>query len=154
MDSTLALIPWDPDTDKVVAKIEENSRPEGGGWALVLNALRNPSPGRTLDQVYTSLGTVLEKQANRAAHALGMGPHVVTQNIKLYLGTGEERVRQLELLRTSVTPKLKECCIKLVKYTLPCVVAICFVTTYITNHNLHFTALNPPKRSIRPSNTS
>ncbi|KAF7358515.1 hypothetical protein MVEN_00902400 [Mycena venus] len=120
MNSSRAVVPWNPDSNKVVAKIPENSRPESGKWAVVvLNALLSPSPGRTLDRMYTSLGTALEKQANRAAYTLGLGPHVIAQKIKSYFGNGEERIQQLELLRTSVPPKLEKKCLKLMKYTLP-----------------------------------
>ncbi|KAJ6540654.1 hypothetical protein B0H19DRAFT_1313389 [Mycena capillaripes] len=108
-----------PDANKVVAKIDENSRPEGGRWGLVLHALLNPSPGRTLDEVYRSLGKAAEKQANRVAYKLGLGPHVVANKIKASFGNGEERVQQLELLRSSVPPKLEKRCSKLMKYTQP-----------------------------------
>jgi hypothetical protein len=116
-----ALIPWDPDANKAVAKKDENSRPNGGRWALVLTAILSPSPGRTLDQVYTSLGKVLQKQANRAAHTCGMGPHVVGQKIKSYFGDGQDRVQKLELLRTSgpALPELEKRCLKLMGYALP-----------------------------------
>ncbi|KAF7346002.1 hypothetical protein MVEN_01622900 [Mycena venus] len=67
MATSLALISWDPDAMKAVAKLDENSRPDGDRWALIRNAILSPSPGRTLDRVYTSLGKVLEKQANKAA---------------------------------------------------------------------------------------
>ncbi|KAJ7835209.1 hypothetical protein B0H14DRAFT_2590473 [Mycena olivaceomarginata] len=107
MASSLSLIPWNqPDANKAVAKIDENSRPEGGKWGLVLHAFLNPSPGRTLDQA-------VEKQANRAEYSLGLGPHVVANKIKAYFGDGEERGQRLELLRTSVPPKLEKRCLKL-----------------------------------------
>ncbi|KAJ6540616.1 hypothetical protein B0H19DRAFT_1175959 [Mycena capillaripes] len=109
MSSSLALIPWNqPNANKAVAKIDENSRLEGGRWGIVLHALLNPSPGRTLDEVYQSLGKAAEKQANRVAYKLGLGPHVVANKIKAYFGDGEERVQQLELLLSSVPPKLEE----------------------------------------------
>ncbi|KAJ7731474.1 hypothetical protein B0H14DRAFT_3616246 [Mycena olivaceomarginata] len=116
MASSLSLIPWNqPDANKAVAKIDENSRPEGGKWGLVLHAFSflNPSPGRTLDQVYRSLAKAVEKQANRAEYSLGLGPHVVANKIKAYFGDGEERGQRLELLRTSVPPKLEKRCLKL-----------------------------------------
>jgi hypothetical protein len=87
----------------------------------MLSGLLSLSPGRTLDRVYTSLGKVLETQVNHAAHSLGLGPHVVTQKIKSYFGDGEERVLQLDLLRTSTRPELEILCRKLTRYTLPCV---------------------------------
>ncbi|KAF7328218.1 High osmolarity signaling protein SHO1 [Mycena venus] len=119
MATSLALIRWDAEPNKAVAIIDKNSRPDGGRWALVLHALLHPSPGRTLDRMYTSLGGVLEKRANKVAYALGLGPHVVAQKIKSYFGNGEQRVQQLELLRTSVPPRLEKQCIKLIGYTLP-----------------------------------
>ncbi|KAF7333391.1 High osmolarity signaling protein SHO1 [Mycena venus] len=119
MATTKALVLWDPYTDQVVAKIDENSQPEGGRWALVLNALVSGCPGRTLDHVYSSLGAVLEKQANRAAYSLGLGPHVVAQKIKSSFGNGEDRVQRLELLRSSTSQKLEKKCLKLLKYTMP-----------------------------------
>ncbi|KAF8159102.1 hypothetical protein K438DRAFT_1986028 [Mycena galopus ATCC 62051] len=119
MSSTNALIPWDPHASTAVATIPENSRPEGGKWALLLNALLSPSPGRTLDRVYTSIGNVLETQANRAAYTFGLGPHVAAGKIQAHFGDGEERVRQLELLRITAPLKLEMKCLKLMKYTLP-----------------------------------
>ncbi len=115
-----ALIPWDPDSNKAVAKTEENG-PDGGRWALMRSGLWSPSPGRTLDRMYTSLGKALETQANRAAYSFGLGPHVVAQKIKSHFGNGEERALQLESLCTSIPPKLEKGCCKLMKYALPCV---------------------------------
>jgi hypothetical protein len=115
-----AIVRWDPNSNQAVAEIEEN-RPKGGKWVLILNSLLSPSPGRTLDRVYTSLGKVLETQANRAADSLGLGPHVVAQKIKSSFGNGKERVMQVELLLASIPPKLEKWCHKLMKYALPCV---------------------------------
>ncbi|KAJ6540682.1 hypothetical protein B0H19DRAFT_1269226 [Mycena capillaripes] len=84
-----------------------------------LHALLNPSPGRTLDELYHSLGKAAEKQANRVAYKLGLGPHVVANKIKAYFGDGEERVQRLELLCSMVTPKHEKQCSKLMKYTQP-----------------------------------
>ncbi|KAF7337816.1 Cyclin N-terminal domain-containing protein [Mycena venus] len=114
-----ALILWDPHSNHALAKTDETSRPGGGRWAIILKALSSPSPGRTLDRVYTSLGSVLEKQANRAAYNLGVGPHAVAQKIQAYFGDCEQRVERLEDLRTSLPPKLEKQCLKLVKYTMP-----------------------------------
>jgi hypothetical protein len=74
-----ALVLWNP---LPVVRLDESSRPRGGMWAVIRNAILSPSPGRTLDQFYTALDTVLEKQANHAAHALGLGPHIVAEKIK------------------------------------------------------------------------
>ncbi|KAF7370247.1 High osmolarity signaling protein SHO1 [Mycena sanguinolenta] len=119
MASSLAVIPWNAESNKAVTKIDENSRPEGGKWALLLKAIRSPTSGRTLDQVYTTLGKALETQANRAAYALGLGPQVVAQKIKVYFGNGDETIQRLELLATTVPPKLEKRCLKLMKYALP-----------------------------------
>ncbi|KAJ7231848.1 hypothetical protein B0H12DRAFT_1239815 [Mycena haematopus] len=121
MASSLAVIPWVPETNNAVATIDQNSRPEGGKWAVFFNVLRSPNPGRTLDQVFTSLGKALETKANRAAYTLGLGPDVVAQKIKAYFGVSEECVQRLEVLATSVPPKLEKKCLKLMKYALPCV---------------------------------
>jgi hypothetical protein len=115
-----ALVLWNPHSTQVVTKTEEN-RPGGGRWALMLNGFLSPSPGRTLDRVYTSLGKVLERQANRAAYSFGLGPHVVAQKIKYYFVNGKERVLKLESLHTSIPPKLEKRCYKLMKYALLCV---------------------------------
>jgi hypothetical protein len=114
-----ALVPWNPPAKGTVTKTED-TRPDGGRWALMLNGL-SPSPGRTLDRVYTSLGKVLETQANRAAYSFGLGSHIVAQKIKSYFGNGEERVLKLESLYTSIPPKFQKWCHKLMKYALPCV---------------------------------
>ncbi len=113
-----ALVPWEPNSSRAVVKIEENHL-DGGRWVLILNALLSPSPCRTLDRVYTSLG---KTQANRAAYSFGLGPHIVAQKIKSYFGNGEERVAQLESLHSSIPPKLEKRCDKLMRYALPCVV--------------------------------
>ncbi|KAF7356156.1 Protein kinase domain-containing protein [Mycena venus] len=114
-----ALIPWDPPSNPTVVRPQEVSCSTGGKWTLVLHAFSSPCPGRTLDRLYTSLGQVLEKQANRAAYNLGLGPHIVAQKIKSYFGHGEERVQRLGLLQTAAPPKLQKRCIKLLKYTVP-----------------------------------
>ncbi|KAJ6456057.1 hypothetical protein C8R45DRAFT_1186862 [Mycena sanguinolenta] len=119
MASSLAVIPWNVESNNAVVKIDENSRPEGGRWALFLKAIQSPTSGRTLDQVYTTLGKAVEKQANRAAYVFGLGPQVVAQKIKVYFGNGDETVQRLELLATSVPLKLEKRCWKLMKYALP-----------------------------------
>ncbi|KAJ7824716.1 kinase-like domain-containing protein [Mycena olivaceomarginata] len=121
MASSLALIPWNqPGANKAVATMDENSRPEGGKWAAIRHALLNPSPGRTLHQMYTSLGGVLEEQANKAAYTLGLGPHVAAEKIKSYLGNGDDRLQRLGALSTTTVPsKLEKRCSKLVRYSLP-----------------------------------
>jgi hypothetical protein len=119
MATSQALIPWEPVTNTGVVTIQENSRSQGGRWALILNAFLSPSPGRTMDQVYTAAGKVLETQANRVAYKLGLGPHAIAWKIKAYFGDAEQRVQALEFLRTTVPTKLKKLCSKLIKYSLP-----------------------------------
>ncbi|KAJ7358354.1 hypothetical protein DFH08DRAFT_802189 [Mycena albidolilacea] len=119
MASNQALIPWEPVADNGVVAIQENPQPEDGRWTLFLNAFLSPSPGRTLNHVYTSVGKVLETQANRVAYKLGLGPHVIAGKIKLHFGDTEHRMQQLELLRTTVPPKLEKQCLRLMKYTVP-----------------------------------
>jgi hypothetical protein len=141
MSASQALILWTPPwtlpaTNGTVTA-QENSRPEGGRWALFLNAFLSPSPGRTLDRVYTAAGKVLETQANRVAYKLGLGPHVIAGKIKLHFGEGEHRVQQLELLRITVPPKLEKRCLKLMKYSLPyvyCVEILPIVIDRITQY--------------------
>ncbi|KAF7338986.1 WD40 repeat-like protein [Mycena venus] len=82
-------------------------------WGLGILSKLTPSPGQTLNHVYTFLGEVLQARANRAAHNLGLGPYPVTQKIKHYFGADEERRRKLELLQISMDPKLKKRCGKL-----------------------------------------
>jgi hypothetical protein len=137
MTSSQALIPWEPISNNGVVATHENSRPEGKKWALVLNAFLSPSPGRTLNQVYTAAGKVLETHANRVAFKLGLGPHVISGKIKLHFGGGEHRMQQLELLRTTVSKKIEKQCLKLMKYSLPyvcCVGILPIVIDRVTQH--------------------
>jgi hypothetical protein len=87
-----------------------------------------------LDQVYSTLGKALERQANRVAYSLGLGPHVLARKLASYFGNGEERIQRLKLLRTSVPPKLEKQCLKLVKYTLPWVVSYDYRIIYSTRY--------------------
>ncbi|KAF7368795.1 hypothetical protein MVEN_00204600 [Mycena venus] len=81
--------------------------------------LFSPCPGRSLDQLHSALGWIVEKQANCTAHSMGLGPYVVPQKIKLYFGSGQERAQRLEPLRNSIPPKLAKQCRNFVKFTLP-----------------------------------
>ncbi|KAJ7667164.1 hypothetical protein B0H14DRAFT_3694790 [Mycena olivaceomarginata] len=119
MATSQALIPWEPVSNNGVVATQENSHPKGKKWALILNAFLSPSPGRTLDHMYTAAGKVLETHANRVAFKLGLGPHVIAGKIKLHFGDGEHRMQQLELLRTTVSKKIEKQCLKLMKYSLP-----------------------------------
>lgn len=131
-----ALIPWNPHSSLTLIRNQEDSRPHGI-WALMLHALSNPSPGRTLDRLYTSWGRVLETQANRAAYHLGLGPGIIAQNIRSHFGTGEQRVLQLECLQDSIPSNLEKHCSKLMRYTLPCGSSTCltFIIAYILHHS-------------------
>ncbi|KAJ7824284.1 hypothetical protein B0H14DRAFT_3145728 [Mycena olivaceomarginata] len=119
MTSSQALIPWEPVASNGVVTIPENSRPEGGRWALFLNAFLSPSPGRTLNRVYSTAGKVLETQANRVAYKLGPRSSCHRRENKLHFGDGEHRMQQLELLQTTVSKKIEKWCLKLMKYSLP-----------------------------------
>ncbi|KAF7353499.1 Kinase-like protein [Mycena sanguinolenta] len=106
-----ALIPWDPDARNKLTRINEAP----SRWVGLI-----PVPvGRLWNPVYTKLGHDLGKKANRVAHSLGLGPHVVVKKIKASFGNGKERVQQLELLHTAVPPNLEKWCKKLMKYALP-----------------------------------
>ncbi|KAJ7937932.1 hypothetical protein B0H13DRAFT_1852220 [Mycena leptocephala] len=91
----------------------------GSIWGSTKRAEYTVTDSRTLNQIYTFLGRVLEKQANRTAHGLGLSPHAKTQKIKSDFGNGGKRVLQLQLLRDSMSPELGKHCCKLMKYTLP-----------------------------------
>lgn len=119
-----ALIVWNLRTDQTVRKTREDPQPEGR-WALILNSVLHPHPGRTLDRIYTSWGRALEAQANHIAYSLGLGPLAMTQKIKCYFGEGEQRALQLEQLRKAGAPKLGKQCSKLMGYSLPCVSSAC-----------------------------
>jgi hypothetical protein len=66
------------------------------------------------------LGKFAESRANRAAYSMGLGPDIVAKKIKLFFGNDNQRVLQLDLLRKSMTPKLKKYCWKLMEYAHPC----------------------------------
>ncbi|KAF8185494.1 hypothetical protein K438DRAFT_1049285 [Mycena galopus ATCC 62051] len=84
-------------------------------WAMI----RNPVPGRTLDEVYSVIGQTLETHANRAAHRLGLGPNVVAGKIASFFGTGAERQLRLSVLWDEIPEKLERNCFRLMEYTLP-----------------------------------
>ncbi|KAJ6488804.1 hypothetical protein C8R45DRAFT_247748 [Mycena sanguinolenta] len=117
MDPTYALILWSQDSTAVTTTGQRLRSEWQGLRDLALQW--SSSPGRTLGQAYTSLGSVVEKQANRMAHNLGLGPRAVSEKIQSHFGDGEERFRQLQQLRTSSSPTLERRCMKLMKYTLP-----------------------------------
>ncbi|KAJ7160262.1 hypothetical protein C8R46DRAFT_366164 [Mycena filopes] len=111
--NSAALILFHPHT--LVKRSEE--RDQGKNWALTLSGF-TLSPGRTLDRVYTVWGHALEKQANRVAHKIGLGPHATTQKLKVFFGDGEQRLLKLENLRTCTPSRVHNYCANLTKYTL------------------------------------
>ncbi|KAJ7837306.1 hypothetical protein B0H13DRAFT_1912557 [Mycena leptocephala] len=84
-------------------------------WAMI----RNPVPGRTLNELYSVIGQTLETHANRAAHRLGLGPNVVAGKITSFFGTGSERQLRLSALWDEIPEKLERNCFRLMEYTLP-----------------------------------
>jgi hypothetical protein len=113
-------------------------------WAILIN----PSPGRTLNEVYSTIGQSLEIRANRIADLLGLGPLAVARKITSFFGTGEKRHQQLNTLRNQIPIELIECCSKLMGYTLPCI--------WFSSSGTHiYCAFTPVpsrrKRSVRPS---
>ncbi|KAJ7134017.1 hypothetical protein C8R43DRAFT_1022198 [Mycena crocata] len=94
-----------------------SSRPPG---ALVQNTAAFIGPGRTLHDLYSTLGGAAEKHANRAAHNLGLGPAAVAERIRLFFGDGSERESKLVLLQEeSPGKRLEKDCVRLMKYALP-----------------------------------
>ncbi|KAJ7118146.1 hypothetical protein C8R44DRAFT_738098 [Mycena epipterygia] len=76
-------------------------------------------PGKTLHEIYCTLGDRAEKRANRAAHTLGLGPAAVAERIRIFLGDGTQRESALAQLRDGIPPKLEKDCGRLVQYALP-----------------------------------
>ncbi|KAJ7273163.1 caspase domain-containing protein [Mycena rebaudengoi] len=110
--TSIILYPSDSQRQLLLAETGEQS----------LQASRYPSgPGRTLDEIYTAAGLLVGKNANKAAHHLGLGPCAVARRICAFFGDGREREEKLEKLRTvsDDSHTLKKDCIKLMGYTLP-----------------------------------
>ncbi|KAJ7104865.1 hypothetical protein C8R44DRAFT_886895 [Mycena epipterygia] len=76
-------------------------------------------PGKTLHEMYSTLGARAEKHANRAAHSLGLGPVAVTERIRIFFGDGGERESALSDLRDRIPRRLQKDCGRLMKYALP-----------------------------------
>ncbi|KAJ7616138.1 hypothetical protein FB45DRAFT_873410, partial [Roridomyces roridus] len=76
-------------------------------------------PGKTLHELYSSLGNVAERHVNRVAHNLGLGPAAVAERIRLSFGDGVAREESLTQLACSPPRKLKKDCARLVKYAYP-----------------------------------
>ncbi|KAF7351987.1 hypothetical protein MVEN_01160900 [Mycena venus] len=93
--------------------------PNSGGnperWAVILGGV----PGRTLAEVYSTVGQALGTRTNRMAHRLGLGPEVVAQKIALFFSTGTERELQLAALRNEIPVKLERDSSRLMGYAFP-----------------------------------
>ncbi|KAJ7217477.1 hypothetical protein C8J57DRAFT_277256 [Mycena rebaudengoi] len=108
----MSVVPYtDPLSPEEAAESWRNAE----RWAMI----RNPVPGRTLNEVYSIVGQVLQTHANRAAHRLGLGPNVVAEKITSFFGTGEERQLRLIALWDEIPEKLERYCFRLMEYTLP-----------------------------------
>ncbi|KAJ6476865.1 hypothetical protein C8R45DRAFT_1157953 [Mycena sanguinolenta] len=110
---------------------------------LIKGSFSDPAPGRTLNQVYSTLGNLLERQANRAAHSCGHGPSAIADRIAAYFGTGEQRAAKLDELDAAACScrEVQAECSKLAKYTLPCesartqIQAFQYIVTTITRYH-------------------
>ncbi|KAJ7201142.1 hypothetical protein GGX14DRAFT_465941 [Mycena pura] len=111
---TQAIVPYTPVTEVVV----RDAQPDGR-WAALRSSFASPTPGRTLNQVYCSVGGAVERRTNRLAYRMGLGPHVPAEKIKSAFGDGEQRCLQLCAMRDEVPASLERECSRLIKYTLP-----------------------------------
>jgi hypothetical protein len=111
----MSVVPY---TDPLGPAEAAESWRDAARWAMI----RNPVPGRTLDEVYSVVGQVLQTHANRAAHRLGLGPNAVAAKITSYFGTGEDRQQRLIALWDEIPENLERYCFRLMEYTLPCAV--------------------------------
>ncbi|KAJ6542487.1 hypothetical protein DFH09DRAFT_1089042 [Mycena vulgaris] len=92
---------------------------QSSSGAIVKSTAGFIGPGKTLHEIYSSLGVMAERHANRAAHALGLGPVAVSERILIHFGDGRERESALNKLRTNIPRTLVKNCRKLVDYALP-----------------------------------
>ncbi|KAJ7115337.1 hypothetical protein C8R44DRAFT_739924 [Mycena epipterygia] len=76
-------------------------------------------PGKTLHEIYSTLGLSAEKYANRAAHTLGLGPRAVAHRIQAFFGDGYERESKLNLFGDHHFRRLEKDCLRLMEYALP-----------------------------------
>ncbi|KAJ7104902.1 hypothetical protein C8R44DRAFT_987793 [Mycena epipterygia] len=76
-------------------------------------------PGKTLHEIYSTLGDRAEKHANRAAHSLGLGPAAVAERIRIFFGDGSDRESALSQVQDGIPGKLEKACRRLMKYALP-----------------------------------
>ncbi|KAJ7111633.1 Rho GTPase activation protein [Mycena crocata] len=109
MEPSLALVSRPP--------LIVSSRPPG---TLVQTTATFSGPGRTLHELYSTLGGTAEKHANRAAHNLGLGSAATSERIRLFFGDGSQRESNLlQLKQESPGKKLEKDCVRLAKYALP-----------------------------------
>ncbi|KAJ7840700.1 hypothetical protein B0H14DRAFT_2587289 [Mycena olivaceomarginata] len=79
----------------------------------------SPSPGRTLDRVYTAAGKVLETQANRVAYKLGLGSSFIAGKLNCTLGRGNTGCNSWSSSESQSRQSSRKRCLKLMKYSLP-----------------------------------
>ncbi|KAJ7499915.1 hypothetical protein FB451DRAFT_47485 [Mycena latifolia] len=75
-------------------------------------------PGRTLHEIYSSLSSVAETSANRAAHILGLGPLAAATRIAAHFDDGHHRELKLDTLGNASSQNLGKNCSKLMDYAL------------------------------------
>ncbi|KAJ6570389.1 hypothetical protein B0H10DRAFT_1027880 [Mycena sp. CBHHK59/15] len=76
-------------------------------------------PGRTIHELYSSLGHSVEVYANRAAHRLGLGPNALASRIRDFFGDGDGRESKLNALAFCKFPSLEKYCVNLMQYARP-----------------------------------
>jgi hypothetical protein len=81
--------------------------------------LPRTGPGSTLHMVYSTLGVIADKQANRAAHSFGLGPNAVALRIRNFFGELCEKELKLAEMRRRTCRKLQRDCTQLMEYALP-----------------------------------
>ncbi|KAJ7113900.1 hypothetical protein C8R44DRAFT_229320 [Mycena epipterygia] len=106
--SSLALTPINP--------LPTSPRPPG---VLSQSPASFTGPGKTVHELYSTLGSKAEKYANRAAHSLGLGPTAVAERIHIFFGDGNQRESALSDLQEGIPRDLEKDCKRLMKYALP-----------------------------------
>ncbi|KAF7318810.1 hypothetical protein HMN09_00216300 [Mycena chlorophos] len=86
-------------------------------------AIRRPLtiavPGRTLENAYTRLGNVAERQANKLAHAFGRGPLAAHEHIERFMGVYSACEAKLEEINKKPPEELQRYCSRLLEYAFP-----------------------------------
>ncbi|KAJ7135684.1 caspase domain-containing protein [Mycena epipterygia] len=75
--------------------------------------------GSTLYQAYSSMGLFAQRHANKAAHAVGLGPQAMVDRIQAFFGDGLDREARLNELQSFRSQALEKKCLRLMKYALP-----------------------------------